>query len=139
MQRPGGSGGQRQKSRLKYLYTLSTLCLLAFAGCKKDKHQDKMVTVTIQAKSTFNENTYAATVENPDPAIYSFLCTLPAGQFKPPYSCIDAIYITNLPASLKIPGTKITFNGWEDSGQPALFSSINHAHELKVYNAQKTN
>jgi hypothetical protein len=139
MQRLGGSCGQRQKSHLKYLYTLSALCLLAFAGCKKDKHQDKMVTVTIQQKSIFNENTYAATVENPDPAIHSFLCTLAAGQPKPTYNCTDAIYITNLPVSLKIPGTKITFNGWKDSGQPLLFSSINHAHELEVYNAQKTN
>jgi hypothetical protein len=137
MQRLCCSCGQRQNSYMKYLYPLSLLLLLVAPACKKDKHQDQLVTVTIQEKGPFNANSYAATVENANPAVYSFLCNLPAGQFKPIYSCSDAIYITNLPANLRVPGKKITFTGWKDSGQPAPFSSINNAHELEVYNAKE--
>ena len=121
---------------MKYLYPLSLLLLLTSMTCRKNM-QRQLVTVTIQEKAPFNANSYAATVENADPAVYSFLCDLPAGQPKPIYSCSDAIYITNLPANMRVQGKKITFTGWTDSGQPALFSSINHAHELEVYNAKE--
>ena len=122
---------------MKSLYPLSLLFLLSSMTCKKDRFVGPPVTVTIQEKGPFNANSYAATVENPDPAVYSFLCSLPAGEFKPTYSCVDAIYITNLPANMRVPGKKITFEGWTDSGQPAAFSSINNAHELQVYNAKE--
>ena len=121
---------------MKFIYFLSTLCLLAFT-CKKDT--TPLATVTIMEKSPFGTNIYAAIVENPDPAVYSFLCTLPAGQGKPTYSCENAVYINNLPANLAVPGKKITFNHWIDNGQPALFSSINHAHELEVHGVTEKN
>lgn len=121
---------------MKYLYPLSLLLLLSSMTCRKYT-QSQMVTVTIREKSSFNANCYAATVENADPAVYSFLCSLPAGQPRPIYSCSDAIYITNLPASMMVPGKKISFKGWKDNGQPALFSSVNNAHELEVYNAKE--
>jgi hypothetical protein len=126
---------------MKCIYTLLALCLLAFTACKKDK-KSSQVTVTIAVKSGFgiNSNTYAAVVENPDPAVHSFLCVIPANQQPgPTYSCANAVYINNLPANLAVPGKKVTFSHWKDNGQPALFSSINHAHELEVHDAREAN
>ncbi len=78
----------------------------------------------------------AVWVENPDPNVYSFLCSLSsvgASSYMPYYSCRDAVYLRNLPANLQDSGTKIRISGgWKDYGQPIMFSSINHAHELEV-------
>lgn len=117
---------------MKYLYIMAILGTCASLSCRKDARPT--VIVTIAEKSGFGVNIYAAIVENPDPAIHKFLCTLGASDPKPIYNCTNAVYINNLPAALAVPGKKITFSNYKDNGQPLLFSSINHAHELEVSN-----
>ncbi|AXY72982.1 hypothetical protein D3H65_02920 [Paraflavitalea soli] len=120
---------------MKYVYILLTVCLFSSMKCDKDGSNSVIVTVTEQ--STFGDKPWACIVENPDLSKHGFLCSIPAGQSKPVYSCADAVYIKNLPANLAVPGKRIIFYGYSDAGQPALFSSINHAHELTVSNAQE--
>lgn len=117
---------------MKHLYILLFFCAFTAIKCKKDART--AVTVTIVEKSGFGTNSYAAVVENPDPAKHNFLCTLGASEPKPMYNCTNAVYITNLPANLAVTGKRIVFSHYKDSGQPALLSSINHAHELEVTN-----
>ena len=116
---------------MKYLYTLTLFCILASLSCKKDSKAVTVI-VTIAHKSAFGPNLYAAIVENPDPAIHKFLCTLGTGDPKPTYNCTNAVYVNNLPANLAVVGKRIAFTSYKDNGQPLLFSSINHAHELEV-------
>lgn len=120
---------------MKYLYILLAVCLFSSMQCDKDGSQT--VIVTVAEKSGFGENTYACLVENPNPALHKFLCTLGASDPKPIYNCTNAVYIKNLPANLAVPGKRVIFYGYHDNGQPALFSSINHAHELSVNNPQE--
>jgi hypothetical protein len=120
---------------MKYLYILLAVCLFSSMKCSKDG--PKGVIVTVAEKATFDNNTYACMVENPDLSKHSFLCSLDAGAPRPTYNCTNAIYIKNLPAGLAVPGKKIVFYGFSDAGQPGLFSSINHAHELTVNNPQE--
>jgi hypothetical protein len=115
---------------MKSLYTLLVFIVCGLLACKKDSKP--AVVVTITEKTSFGVNTYAAIVENPDPATHGFLCSLGASNFKPTYNCTNAVYITNLPSSLAVVGKRITFSSYKDNGQPLLFSSINHAHELEV-------
>ncbi len=115
---------------MKFVYILLSFSVCCSLACKKDSKP--AVVVTITEKVSFGANTYAALVENPDPAIHGFLCSLGASNFKPTYNCTNAVYITNLPSSLAVVGKKITFSSYQDNGQPLLFSSINHAHELEV-------
>lgn len=122
---------------MKYLIILVLFCVFSSLSCKKDSRPT--VIVTIAEKSGFGVNLYAAIVENPDPAVHNFLCTLGASDPKPIYNCTNAVYINNLPAALAVPGKKIKFSYYKDSGQPLLFSSINHAHELTVTNPTEAN
>jgi hypothetical protein len=120
---------------MKYLYILMAVCL--FSSMKCDKDGSNTVTVQVVEKSGFGDNVYACIVENPDISKHPFLCVVPAGQPKPTYSCTDAVYIKNLPAHLAVVGKRVIFYNYTDGGQPALLSSINHAHELMVSNAQE--
>ena len=120
---------------MKSVYILLSFIVCCSLGCKKDSKP--AVVVTITEKASFGANTYAAIVENPDPATHGFLCSLGASNFKPTYNCTNAVYITNLPSSLAVVGKKITFSSYQDNGQPLLFSSINHAHELEVKNPKE--
>lgn len=115
---------------MKFVYILLAFSIGCSLACKKDSKP--AVVVTITEKTSFGVDTYAAIVENPDPAIYGFLCSLGASNFKPTYNCTNAVYITNLPSSLAVVGKRVTFSSYKDNGQPPLFSSINHAHELEV-------
>lgn len=116
---------------MKYLYTLSALCLLALAACKKESGNPEATAVIIE-KGPAGQNTYVAMVEYPEASIFSFLCTLLPDDPRPTYSCINYIYIRNLPANMTKTGTRIRFTKWTDYEQPAIFSSINHAHELEI-------
>lgn len=122
---------------MKYLIILILFCVFSSLSCKKDSRPT--VIVTIAEKSGFGANLYAAIVENPDPAVHNFLCTLGTSDPKPIYNCTNAVYINNLPAALAVPGKKIKFANYKDNGQPLLFSSINHAHELAVTNPTEAN
>jgi len=105
-------------------------------ACKKDA--GPTVTVTVAEKVSWGlDSAYSAIVDNPDPATHTFLCTLGASEPKPLYNCTNAVYIRNLPASLGVPGKRITFHKYIDDGQPTLYSSINHAHVLTVNNPQE--
>ncbi|MDF2193418.1 hypothetical protein [Paraflavitalea sp. CAU 1676] len=115
---------------MKYLYSLLVVGAVAAGGCKKDKQP--AATVTIAVQSNFG---LAALVENPNPADHRFLCNLGSSDPKPIYNCTNAVYLKNLPQNLAVVGKKIRFTKFKDNGQPLLFSSINHAHELEVYDA----
>lgn len=119
-----------ENPNMKRLYILLAFSVCCSLACKKSSQP--AVVVTITEKVSFGVNTYAAVVENPDPTIHGFLCTLGASNYKPLYNCTNAVYITNLPSALAVAGKRVTFSSYKDNGQPALFSSINHAHELEV-------
>lgn len=122
---------------MKYLYILIAVSLVTSTGCKKDKKYEE-VTATIVEKSGYGYVTYAAVVDNPDPKKYSFLCEIdPISSYWPQYSCADHIFFKNLPASLAVVGKKIRFSRFKDFGQPMMLSSVNHAHELDVYDAEE--
>ncbi len=105
-------------------------------ACKKDT--GPTVIVTVKEKISWGiDSAYAAIVESPDPSNHTFLCTLGASEPKPFYNCTNAVYIRNLPASLAVAGMRVTFNKYQDSGQPILYSSINHAHVITVNNPQE--
>jgi hypothetical protein len=109
------------------------LCLILSFSCKKSNDKPDFIAI-VAGKGP--GNVIAAWIENPDPQLYSFVCSGPAvnaSSYMPYYSCKTAIYLRNLPANLQDSGTKIRISGgWKDYGQPTLFSSINHAHELEV-------
>jgi hypothetical protein len=137
MQRFAYPGSHQRNTNVKYCYSLLLLSLTLSFACKKSGNKIE-ITATIAGKGPFN-GTYAAWVENPDPNVYPFLCELPISSFTPYYSCRNAIFIRNLPANLSDSGTKVRITGWNDHGQPALFSSINHAHELEVKSVRRVN
>lgn len=127
----------RKTHCMKYAFVLAAISLMAIQCKKDDGYTRQAVTVIIAEKSVHNNTTYAAIVETPA-ASYSFICSNVSDLgFLPTYSCKNAVYITNLPASLAVPGKKIRFSQWKDSGQPKLLSSINHAHELEIKGAQE--
>lgn len=117
---------------MKYLYILLAFCAFSSVKCSKDGRPAVVVTVT--EKSGFGTNIWAALVENPDPAKHKFLCTLGPNEPKPIYNCTNAVYLKDLPANLAVAGKRIEFYYYKDNGQPLLFSSINHGHELVVSN-----
>lgn len=121
---------------MKYVYILLAICLFTAMACKKDA--GPTITVTVTEKVSWGiDSAYAAIVDNPDPSIHKFLCTLGASEPKPFYNCTNAVYIRNLPASLAVAGKRVTFQKYKDDGQPLLYSSINHAHVLTVSNPQE--
>lgn len=126
----GGGFVIEKTASMKYLYTLLAICLIALAGCKKDNAPAAIVTIT--EKSSFG---VVALVENPNPTDHAFLCQPANPNSLPVYNCTNAVYLSNLPAALNVVGKKIRFTKFKDHGQPQLFSSVNNAHELEVYDA----
>jgi hypothetical protein len=116
---------------VKYLYSLLLLSFVLTLACKKSNDKPDIIAI-VAGKGP--GTVIAAWVENPDPNVYSFLCNGPGvSSYMPYYNCGNAIYLRNLPANLQDSGTKIRISGgWKDYGQPMLFSSINHAHELEI-------
>lgn len=119
---------------MKYLYALLSLCLFASAACKKASGKPEAVAVIVEKAP--GQNTYIAVLEFPEVSIFSFLCTIPQDEPRPEYSCSNSIYIRNLPASMTKAGTRVRFTTWTDYGQPLIYSSINHGHELDIKDLQ---
>lgn len=124
---------------MKYLYTLLAFSILAFGSCKKDKNREAItVTILAEAKGEMNKTVYAAEVIKREGKTYDFFCDLGPGRpAMPQYNCAQHVYIRNLPASLAIVGKTISFTRYKDYGQNLVLSSINHAHELDIYDPEE--
>jgi hypothetical protein len=114
------------------------LILLAISSfilfsCKKDASKTT-VSGTVQQQEGCLPDSWLVAIDNPNSDKYSFICK----TFMPPsasLNCTNSIYIVNLPASMKQPGKKISFSGWNE--QASCLSSRLAPRQVEALNIKE--
>ena len=116
-------------------------CLLIsvlFIACKKDTNYPE-ITGTVISQTGATLNSYLVEIDSTgNQSSYSFFCEGSATM--PPvgsYNCRNAIFITNLPSSLKVNGKKIAFSKYRNLGPNLLWSSTYVPRDVEVYDARE--
>jgi hypothetical protein len=103
---------------------------LSVFSCKKQ--DDEWITGTVgQDKGCF-PNSWVVRLDEANYRKYSFLCN-PSGASSSSWTnnCDNSVFILDLPAYLRQPGTRIKFSKWTDRGL-LCFSSTFAPHHLEV-------
>jgi hypothetical protein len=117
--------------------TLTLLLLLITLGqsCKKDK--PAIVNATVIKEGGAAAGYYLVEIEQPDDRHHSFICDasnpFPAAS---QYNCRNAIFITNLPSSARVPGTRIRFSKYRNLGRNPIWSSTLVPSDVEVYDVE---
>ncbi|MBC7851704.1 MAG: hypothetical protein H7Y31_18315 [Chitinophagaceae bacterium] len=122
---------------MKALLVCLTFCSFILS-CNKDRGGDN-VHVTVLQDSNHSPGAVLVEVENAVSGAYSFLCINPPQPGAPGHSCGNSVYILNLPASLKAPGTQLVFTKWADLGRNMIWSSTYASNDIKVFDPRKRN
>lgn len=112
------------------------MLLLFCLACKKNKNA-VLVEGTVLEHSG---KTALVKIHNPDPGLYSFLCSHSQSVALPDSvknNCAASIFITNLPEQLLVQGKQIRFTKFKDKGPRLIWSFSYAAHDVEVYDANE--
>jgi hypothetical protein len=110
--------------------TLTFLLLLITLGqsCKKDN--PVIVNATVTKEGGAAAGYYLVEIEQPDDRHHNFICDASK------YNCRNAIFITNLPSSARVPGTRIRFSKYRNLGRNPIWSSTLVPSDVEVYDVE---
>jgi hypothetical protein len=119
--------------------TLASFLLISvlFIACKKDTTYPE-ISGTVISQTGATLNSYLVEIDSLSrQSSYSFFCEN-SGTMPPigSYNCRNSIFITNLPASLKVDGMKILFSKYKNLGANPLWSSTYVPRDVEVYDAR---
>lgn len=102
-----------------------SFCLTAIlVSCKKEKNN--FYTGTVIQKGGCFQNSWLVAIDNPNPAVHSFICDGPIPGGGSGYHCANSVYIVDMPSNLSNAGVKVKFSKWEmDMG--GACSAFSHA------------
>jgi hypothetical protein len=117
---------------MRKIYLALPLFLIVLFACRKDNNKN-LVHGLVKMKTDSTSNTWVVEILNPDASKQSFLCDKMNGMLSSLYyNCGNAVFITNLPAGMRVAETKIVFSKWKDNtGSTA--PTMRMAHQLEVY------
>lgn len=107
---------------------ITALLLLIFmmGSCNK-KGEDYYVNGTVMDGQGCYPGSRLVWIDHPLPVAYDFLCKdAPASSM----NCGNAVYITNIPATLAVTGQKVMFMGW--TTKVSCFSSTTAPNHIEV-------
>jgi len=125
------------KTLISYL-----LISILFIGCKKETTYPEITGTVFNQPGEFS-NYYIVEIDNVNSQTsYPFFCTgTNVPIMPPPYqNCRNAIFITNLPDSLRVHGMKIVFSRYKNLGTNPRWSLILREiimRDVEVYDARE--
>lgn len=80
---------------------------------------------------------YLVEIEQPNSRQHNFICD-ESNPFPPisQHNCRNAIFITNLPSSARVAGTKIRFSKYKNLGRNPIWSSTLVPSDVEVYDVE---
>lgn len=110
------------------------LSVIVLFSCRKDNNKNPVYGL-VKTRADSTSNTWVVEILNPDASKQSFLCNKMDGMLSSLYyNCGNAVFITNLPASLRVAEMKIVFSKWKDNNGSTA-PAMRMAHALEVYDA----